>query len=53
MRLALALMLLAACAASRGVIRVSEGMDRALWKTKHCGVGVSFEACERAWMERR
>jgi hypothetical protein len=41
------------CAAqSRGPVQVGESWQRVLWKTKHCGLGVSFAECERAWRER-
>jgi hypothetical protein len=37
----------------RGPVVVSEDWERALWKTKHCGVGMSFETCDRAWEASR
>ena len=38
---------------SENPIVVSESMQRALWKTKHCGLGVSFEACEAMWRKAK
>jgi len=38
---------------SENPIVVSESMQRALWKTKHCGLGISFKDCEARWRKAK
>lgn len=39
--------------ATTGPVHVSESMQRAQWKTQHCGLGVSSDECESLWQKAR